>query len=129
MKMCIQWSVLWCTVVRDIGGKYVLKQPNLREWHWTASADKLEAFKKNINISLGFKKREIYQIYLLFGHILEYYSELKLAVAFHDANLQIWRGSEEHNYERYIFPNLGILYWKMGDFEQALEYHQRALEI
>ena len=60
---------------------------------------------------------------------MEYYSELKLAVAFHDANLQIWRGSEEHNYERYIFPNLGILYWKMGDFEQALEYHQRALEI
>ena len=81
------------------------------------------------SISLGFEKVKICQIYLLFGHTLYSYSEFKLAVEFHNTNLQICKDSENRNYRVPILSELGKSYTKMGDLDQAKDYHQRALTI
>ncbi|CAB4013397.1 Nephrocystin-3 [Paramuricea clavata] len=81
------------------------------------------------SVSLGFEKLEIYAIYRLFGRTLYDYCEYQIAVEFHNTNLLIWRDSEKHHYRSRTFNDLGESYTKMGKFDQAKDYYQRALEI
>jgi tetratricopeptide (TPR) repeat protein len=76
------------------------------------------------------EKHEIYEIYMFFGEILQYYSELKLAVEFHKLNAQMWRG-EKDDYFRLIriYEHLGSLYHDLGELEKAKESYKGVLEL
>ena len=81
------------------------------------------------SISLGIERPEIYSMYHFFGRTLNRYCEYQLAVEFHKKNLQIWGDSENHNYRAITFSELGDSYKNTGEFDKAMDYHQRSLEI
>ncbi|CAB4003673.1 Nephrocystin-3 [Paramuricea clavata] len=81
------------------------------------------------SISSDFEKPDIYAIYHFFGRTLNRYCEYHLAVKFYNTNLQILGDSECHDYRSSTFIELGNSYTKIGDFDKAMDYHQRALEI
>ncbi|CAB4037426.1 nephrocystin-3-like, partial, partial [Paramuricea clavata] len=102
--------------------------PHLKEFN-TAVEKLLPEQDSLYSLSLAFEKLDIYEIYLFFGKTLNAYCEYKLALKFHETNLEIWRDSENHIYRARIFNELGLSYARMGHFDQAKDYYQRALEI
>ena len=79
------------------------------------------------SIRLAFEKPEIFKIFLFFGRTLNNFSEYKLALKFHETNLGISRDSRK--YMARLFNEFGDTYRKLGEFDQAEDYYQKALEI
>ncbi|CAB4023367.1 Nephrocystin-3 [Paramuricea clavata] len=118
-------KALYCFKVRDDQIKVI---PHLKAFNSAVTKLGPEHTSLHSN-TLAFEKREICKIYLFFGKTLHHFYAFKNAVEFHNMNLQISRGFDAQNYECSILNDLGLLYQKMGDYEQAKDYHQQALAI
>ena len=118
-------TALYCFKVRDDQIKMI---PHLKAFN--SALTKLVSEQTSLHSNtLAFEKGEICEIYMFFGKTLHHFCAFKIAVEFHNMNLQISRGFGMQNYEHSILSELGILYQDMGDFGQAKDYHQQALTI
>ena len=72
---------------------------------------------------------------LNFGDICCAHGYLPAAKTYYEKALQIANGEKEDNNQDQmnatatILNNLGVIYWKLGQFERAKEYHQQALDL
>ena len=118
-------KALYCFNVRDDQIKMI---PHLKAFN--SAVTKLVPEQTSLHSNtLAFEKADICKIYLFFGKTLHHFCAFKIAAEFHNTNLQISRGFVAQNYESFILDDLGILYKKMGDYEQAKDYHLRSLAI
>ena len=80
-------------------------------------------------VKTGLDKIEISHIYLFFAQTLRYYCDFTLALEFHAANIEIWKGSREEILLSDIYNEHGLLNLALGEFAKAKDYFERALEI
>jgi tetratricopeptide (TPR) repeat protein len=102
--------------------------PHLKAFH----AEIKELFSGHgalYSLSRDFETAEISKIYLFFGKTLRYCCDFELSMEIQKSNLQIWKGSKEETLVSDVYAELGSLHKELGDLEQAIYYHQLALEI
>ena len=112
------------------------------EFHLSSKmmAPHLKVFSSHLKASnynpITSDQRNLHKKALLnFGDICRAHGYLPAAKTYFEKALQIANGEKEENnqdnmkFTATVLNSLGIIYWKLGQFERAKEYHQQALDL